>query len=77
MVAIIRMYFVLTWLRCSLLVLPNFCVLMYMISSIKDGAVREYEFRDRSLQGLKDFVEEAKWRNVDPIPWFWSPTSPQ
>ena len=44
------------------------------IFSVKDGVFRKYE-GSRSLKGLMDFISDQKWREIEPIPWWKSPSS--
>ena len=43
---------------------------------IKDGEVRVYQSA-RSYSDLVEYVEEQLWKNVDPVPWWRSPTASQ
>lgn len=44
------------------------------IFHVKDGEFRKYDGR-RSLQGFTDFIRDQKWREVEPLPWWKSPSS--
>jgi len=45
-------------------------------SSIKDCDVRFYD-RDRNMNDLVEYIREKKWEEVDPVPYWRSPTAPQ
>lgn len=44
------------------------------IYHVKDGEFRKYE-GTRSLRGIMDFISGQKWREIEPIPWWKSPSS--
>lgn len=44
------------------------------IFHVKNGEFRKYEGQ-RSLQGFTEFITEQKWTEVEPIPWWKSPSS--
>lgn len=44
------------------------------IFHIKDGVFRQFK-QARSEAVIYDFVAKAKWQEVDPVPWYQSPTS--
>ena len=45
-----------------------------LLISVKNGEFRKYEGQ-RSLQGFTEFITEQKWTEVEPIPWWKSPSS--
>lgn len=55
-----------------------YCTLLnHLLTSIKDGVIREYSGRDRSLMGLQDFIEAGNWSSLEPIPWYRTPSAYQ
>ncbi|XP_068752185.1 thioredoxin-related transmembrane protein 1-like [Montipora capricornis] len=44
------------------------------IYHVKNGEFRKYE-GPRSLQAFTDFIKEQKWREIEPLPWWKSPSS--
>jgi len=49
-------------------------IMVLSIFSVKDGEFRKYE-GPRSLRGFMDFISGQKWREIEPIPWWKSPSS--
>jgi hypothetical protein len=44
--------------------------------SIKDGVFRQYKGGRKEAE-LISFVDDKKWQEVEPIPWYFSPASVQ
>ncbi|KAL9958405.1 hypothetical protein ACROYT_G035412 [Oculina patagonica] len=44
------------------------------IYHVKNGEFRKYE-GSRSLKGFTDFISGQKWREIEPVPWWKSPSS--
>jgi len=44
------------------------------IYHVKDGEFRQYKGH-RSNQELISFIRDELWKNVEAVPWYWSPTS--
>lgn len=48
----------------------------FFLCSIKNGQFRQYKGGRKETE-LVSFVDDKKWEELDPIPWYFSPASVQ
>jgi hypothetical protein len=53
-------------------VVSHFC----FVSSVKDGVFRQYKGQRTELE-IVNFVKDEIWKELEPVPWYLSPTSVQ
>lgn len=49
---------------------------LILFLSVKDGEFRQYRGQ-RSEVDIVNFVKDDLWKELDPVPWYLSPTSVQ